>query len=554
MGYMSGRDEDMKSLKPALVCTIVLLSLKMPANLAGPAQEDLRAGKNFIPTPVYTAEEDREILRLFEGLRVSDVSDGMDKAGLPGLGLVDPAILPLWTDTEKFTHRIVGIAVTARYVPTQRPPAGKMEPQEFDKWESEFYGLYSPEPFLELIRPGTVLVLDDVEEGDVGTVGSSNIAAWKLRGCVGVVTDASARDTDEIALQRIPLYLRHRGRGIRPGRNEIESVNRPVAVGGVLVKPGDVVVADGDGVIVVPRASARDVATFAREVMEKDRAGRRDLYQELGRPPDLSVSNIAYAGVRSSQYGIKPFPAAGGWQNAIAAMGHYFPGSTPAAIWIVGEMKKPRTCRLTFPSDGRNYPNIQFEAADKHEPYLAAFDRAGVKVFLQVEPAQADVGTLIDLVLNRYKHHDCVAGFGVDVEWHREAEDPGRGVPVDDETARLWEERVKSHNASYRLFLKHWDQAWMPKTYRGEIVFVDDSQIFDNFESMVEEFASSWAPYFYPNTVFFQIGYKSDKPWWQKLGNPPETIGKAIAARVKQTCGIFWVDFTLRDVLPAALK
>ena len=545
----------MKRLGPiAVVSSVVLLGLLPSADLAEAPQEDLRAGKNFILSPVTTAEEDREILRLFEGLRVADVSDGLDKVGLHDVGLVDPGIMPLWTDTEKFTHRIVGIAVTVRYVPTQQPPAAKMTPMEFDQWEADFYSRFTPEPFLELIRPGTVLVVDDVEDGDVGTIGSYNIAEWKLHGCVGVVTDASARDTDEITLQRIPLYLRQRGRGIRPGRNELESVNRPVAVGGVLVKPGDVVIADGDGVVVVPRANAKEVAGFARQVMEKDKAGRRELYKEIGWPPDLSVANVSYAGVRSSSYGIKPFPAAGGWQKAMEAMGSIFPGSTPAAIWIVGEMRKPGTCRLSFPSAGQAYPHIQFEGTDKHEPFLSDFDRAGVKVFLQVEPANADMPTLIDLVLNRYKHHGCVAGFGVDVEWHREADRPGEGMPVDDETAKVWEERVKSHNSSYRLFLKHWDQNWMPKTYRGDIIFVDDSQIFPNFEKLVEEFAMGWAEYFFPNTVFFQIGYKSDKPWWQKLNNPPETIGKAIAGRIRQSCGIFWVDFTLRDVLPSAVK
>jgi len=45
---------------------------------------------------------------LFSGLRVADVSDGMDKAGLPGVGLVDPAILPLWTDLKDFRHRFAG--------------------------------------------------------------------------------------------------------------------------------------------------------------------------------------------------------------------------------------------------------------------------------------------------------------------------------------------------------------------------------------------------------------------------------------------------------------
>jgi len=202
---------------------------------------------------------------------------------------VDPSILPLWTDLKNFSHRFAGIAVTARYVPTQKPHAGKRAPEEFDKWEGEFYSQYSSEPYADLIRPGTALVVDDVEEADIGSIGSYNIMEWKGRGCVGVVTDAAARDTDEIAVERVPLYLRQRGRGIRPGRNEIESVNRPVAVGGVLVMPGDVVVADGDGVIVVPRSQARSVAAFAREVIEKDKAGRQELYKQLRLPPDASI-------------------------------------------------------------------------------------------------------------------------------------------------------------------------------------------------------------------------------------------------------------------------
>jgi 4-hydroxy-4-methyl-2-oxoglutarate aldolase len=253
------------------------------------APQDLRSGKNFLPTSVYAAADDQELLRLFSGLRVADVSDGMDKAGLPGIGLVDPAIQPLWTDLKDFRHRFAGIAVTARYVPTQKPPAGERTPEEYDKWEGDFYSLYSPEPYADLIRPGSALVIDDVEQGDIGSIGSYNILDWKKRGCVGVVTDAAARDTDEIALEKAPLYLLKRGRGIRPGRNEIESVNRPVSVGGVLVMPGDVVVADGDGVIVVPRAKARLVAAFAREVMENDKAGRRDLYRELRLPADATI-------------------------------------------------------------------------------------------------------------------------------------------------------------------------------------------------------------------------------------------------------------------------
>jgi regulator of RNase E activity RraA len=139
------------------------------------------------------------------------------------------------------------------------------------------------------LREGSLLVIEEAPLTDVGSIGSNNIMGWKVRGCVGVITSGTARDTDEIAAQGIPLYYRKPGRGIRPGRNEIESVNRPIVVGGVLVMPGDVVVADGDGVIVVPRAHAERVAIYARETLETDKAARRGLYEKLGLPEDDSV-------------------------------------------------------------------------------------------------------------------------------------------------------------------------------------------------------------------------------------------------------------------------
>lgn len=112
---------------------------------------------------------------------------------------------------------------------------------------------------------------------------------WFSRGCLGVIIDSSARDTDKITAVKIPLYLRKPGRGIRPGRNEIESVNRPVEIGGALVIPGDIVVADGDGVIIVLRKYAEKVALFTRQIMEEDKEGRRELFKKLGLPLDESV-------------------------------------------------------------------------------------------------------------------------------------------------------------------------------------------------------------------------------------------------------------------------
>ena len=248
----------------------------------------LEKGVGFIASSWYSEAEDLKLLELYKDLRVADVSDGMDMAGFPNQGFVDPEIHPSWVNYQTMSHVIRGIALTARYVPTQRP--NLPEPgADFSTWEGNFYNSYSSEAFVPLIHKGVVIVLDDVEEMDIGSIGSNNVLIWKDHGAVGVVTDASSRDTDEVALEEFPLYLREKGRGIRPGRNELESVNRPLSFGGALVCPGDVIVADGDGVIVVPRRIAEEVAMHAQLVLTKDKAGRKSLYEKLGMPLDKTV-------------------------------------------------------------------------------------------------------------------------------------------------------------------------------------------------------------------------------------------------------------------------
>ncbi len=283
----------MNHSKQVLISMVILTSALAPfAAAAEPSAKaiEYRAGKNFIATRVFTPEEDARILQAFAGLRVADVTDGMDFVGLKNTGLMDPEIHPVWKDVKDYGHRFIGIAVTVRYVPTQRaaPPAG-LTYEEFRAREGKWYSELSFEPFGELIRPGTAIIIDEAPDADVGSIGSNNIMSWKLKGAVGVVTDATARDTDEVATERMPLYLRKVGRGIRPWRNEVESVNRPVVVGGVLVNPGDVIVADGEGVLVVPRDVALTVAEFAHRIIDEDKAGRRALYKKLGLPEDPSV-------------------------------------------------------------------------------------------------------------------------------------------------------------------------------------------------------------------------------------------------------------------------
>lgn len=229
------------------------------------SQTQLEGGKVklFIPFEQYSQEDNQQILKQFEGLRVADVSDGMDVVGLADVGIVDPEIKTLWRDTENFTHRIIGIAVTARYVPTNKREA-KMDPQKIGRWYKDI----TSEAFQDVLFPGSVLVIDAVGDGESRSIGSSNIQSWQKRGMLGVVTGGGLADSDEIIHEKIPAYYRRLARGIRPGRNELESVNRPVTLGGVLVRPGDVVIADGDGVVVVPREHAAEVAKASRQFLD----------------------------------------------------------------------------------------------------------------------------------------------------------------------------------------------------------------------------------------------------------------------------------------------
>src|SRR5512134_2155427 len=94
----------------------------------------LRAGKGFIATEVHSEEEDRRLLGLFVGLRVADATDGMDAVGLQNVGLMDPEIRPVWKDAKTYRHRFIGIAVTARYVPTNLPAAGRRAERDYDAW------------------------------------------------------------------------------------------------------------------------------------------------------------------------------------------------------------------------------------------------------------------------------------------------------------------------------------------------------------------------------------------------------------------------------------
>ena len=222
-----------------------------------------------------------QLLELYKDLRVADVRDGMDWNMMHHYGSMSPDIRPLWR-----THA-VGIARTARYLPYEQA-IPTMAPEEYSKWSGWYYGNVCTYPWMKAIQPGDFCVID--QSGvDVGLMGSNNSLAGVRDGAVAYVTNGGMRDTDELILQQIPFWSLMISQGMVQGRLRFDDMNVPVSVGGVQVNPGDVVVADGDGVIVVPRDMAVDVARYAHQELANDKVGRRKLYEALGRELDETV-------------------------------------------------------------------------------------------------------------------------------------------------------------------------------------------------------------------------------------------------------------------------
>lgn len=221
---------------------------------------------------------------LYQPLRVVDVADAMDGVGYFDIGLMAREIRPIWLGAKFW-----GEAATMRCVPSNRPMWKLDSTKDVVNAHGIWFAQVDHPRLPDDLAPGHVIVMDGGGAREVGFWGSENSMGAIERGAVGIVTDGYCRDTAEVARQKTPIFAGARARTIIPGRIQVVEVQTTIACGGVQVRPGDIVGADDDGVIVVPKEIADEVAGHARAILLADMKKRRQHYDKLGIELDNTV-------------------------------------------------------------------------------------------------------------------------------------------------------------------------------------------------------------------------------------------------------------------------
>ena len=186
---------------------------------------------------------DLETVRGFASFSTSTISDALDKFGIGG-GCKDitPAIPKV---------KMVGIAYTVRYI-----PVGAVKGTVGD--------------YIDDVLPGDVVALDNNSRTDCTVWGDILTVTAKMKSISGTVIDGVFRDVPTILEERYPIFSR--GRFMMTGKERVmvEATQVIVSIGEVQVKPGDILIGDDSGVVVVPQEMAEKVLEAAKTIAETE--------------------------------------------------------------------------------------------------------------------------------------------------------------------------------------------------------------------------------------------------------------------------------------------
>jgi 4-hydroxy-4-methyl-2-oxoglutarate aldolase len=201
-----------------------------------------------------------EIIERLSKLDTCAVSDALDSLNLKGATW---GVRPMWQ-----CPRIAGRAVTMKI-----KPAGLEQPKQH----------LGTAP-IEAAKPGDIIVVDNGGKLEFSCWGGLLALSAKLKGLSGVVIDGASRDIDEARDLEFPVYARGAVPMTARGRVVQESYNQEIQFAGVQCRPGDLVLADGSGVIIIPKEIESEVVAAAEGIYAKEQemaAGIRKGYSGL---------------------------------------------------------------------------------------------------------------------------------------------------------------------------------------------------------------------------------------------------------------------------------
>ena len=193
------------------------------------------------------SDKAREALRHVSTATLTTVlfKRGLRNAYIQGVGPLNPD-----------APTMVGEAFTLRYIPSR---------EDLDVIDVFKDPNHPQRAAVEAIPPGHVLVMDCRGDASVASAGSILITRMMIRGAAGVVSDGGLRDSMEIAQLPFPSYCAGPSAPTNLIKHHAVDLNVPIGCGGVPVFPGDILVGDGEGVVVIPAKIAEEVAQEAAD-------------------------------------------------------------------------------------------------------------------------------------------------------------------------------------------------------------------------------------------------------------------------------------------------
>ncbi|CAM5399061.1 hypothetical protein SALBM311S_10584 [Streptomyces alboniger] len=213
------------------------------------AEEESAYGSAYVPEPLL----DDGLAAGLRSVAVATISGQLRRRGLPHMSV--DGVHPATRGT-----RMVGVAHTLRYLPLRE-----------DLFEKYGTGMNAQKRAIEELRPGHVLVMDARRDTSAGTLGDILALRAQQRGAAGVVTDGGLRDSAAVAALGLPVFHGGAHPSVLGRRHVPWDTGVPVACGGALVQPGDLIVGDDDGVVVVPPDLATELIADCREQERQER-------------------------------------------------------------------------------------------------------------------------------------------------------------------------------------------------------------------------------------------------------------------------------------------